>query len=111
MPWTSLAFFLIDLAPTLEKSKEVIEILVQELQLWVSKAENYQDKELEVSNDNKHDLKTIDSSEKSYSEDESIVSDAESAYDFQFHDSRFEEKLINSNLSALNFILLLSHHL
>ena len=64
MPWKSLSLFLIDLAPTLEKSKEVIEILVQELELWVSKAENYQDKDFEASNDNKRDTKIIDNSEK-----------------------------------------------
>ena len=38
--WNTLAFFLIDLAPTLEKSKRVIETLVQELEKWVSKVEN-----------------------------------------------------------------------
>ena len=35
--WSTLAFFLIDLAPTLEKSKQVIETLVQELEKWVLK--------------------------------------------------------------------------
>ena len=38
--WNTLAFFLIDLAPTLEKSKRVIETLVQELEKWISKVEN-----------------------------------------------------------------------
>ena len=97
MSWKSLAFLLIDLAPTLEKSKEVIEVLVQELELWVSKAENYQNKDLEVLCDNKRNSKIIDNSEKSYPEDESIVSDAESAYDFQANDSEFENKLRNSD--------------
>ena len=50
--WKSLTFLLIDLAPTLEKSKEVIEILIQELELWVSKVEYSQGqfKPLEASN-------------------------------------------------------------
>ena len=39
LPWNTLACFLTDLAPTLDKSKEIIRILVQELELWVSKAE------------------------------------------------------------------------
>ena len=38
--WNALAFLLIDLAPTLEKSKRVIETLVQELEKWVSNVEN-----------------------------------------------------------------------
>ena len=38
--WNALAFLLIDLAPTLEKSKRVIETLVQELEKWVLKLEN-----------------------------------------------------------------------
>ena len=38
--WSTLTFFLIDLAPTLNKSKQVIETLVQELEKWVSKVEN-----------------------------------------------------------------------
>ena len=37
--WSTLAFFMIDLAPTLEKSKKVIEELVQELEKWVTKME------------------------------------------------------------------------
>ena len=39
LPWNTLACFLTDLAPTLDKSKEIIRILVQELEIWVSKAE------------------------------------------------------------------------
>ena len=97
MSWKSLAFLLIDLAPTLEKSKEVIETLVHELELWVSKVESYQNKAIEISTDIHLETKVVENSEKSELEDESIVSDAESAYDFQFHDSRFEEKLINSD--------------
>ena len=38
--WSTLIFFLHDLAPTLEKSKQVIETLVQELEKWVLKVEN-----------------------------------------------------------------------
>ena len=40
LSWNTLAYFLTDLAPTLDKSREVIKILVQELEKWVSKAEN-----------------------------------------------------------------------
>ena len=40
LPWNTLAYFLMDLAPDLDKSKEVIKILVQELEKWVQKVEN-----------------------------------------------------------------------
>ena len=39
IPWNSLTFFLNDLAPTLEKSKEVVEILVKELEKLALKLE------------------------------------------------------------------------
>ena len=39
LPWNTLVCFLTDLAPTLDKSKEIIRILVQELEKWVSKVE------------------------------------------------------------------------
>ena len=32
IPWNVLTYFLTDLAPTVDKSKEVIELLVQELE-------------------------------------------------------------------------------
>ena len=37
--WKSLAYFLTDLATTLNQSKQVIRVLVKELEKWVSKAE------------------------------------------------------------------------
>ena len=40
LPWNTLAYFLTDLAPTLDKSRQVIKILVQELEKWVTKVEN-----------------------------------------------------------------------
>ena len=40
MAWSTLSFLLTDLAGTPEKSKQVIKILVKELQHWVSKVEN-----------------------------------------------------------------------
>ena len=40
LPWHTLATFLTDLAPTLEKCKQIIKILVYELEKWVTKAEN-----------------------------------------------------------------------
>ena len=95
--WKSLTFLLIDLAPSLEKLKEVIEILVQELELWVSKVEKSQNQALKVMNDDIHVKRIVENSDKSNSEDESIVSEAESAYDFQSNDSKFEEKLSNSD--------------
>ena len=39
LPWNTLAYFLTDLAPTLDKSRQVIKILVQELEKWVTKVE------------------------------------------------------------------------
>ena len=38
--WNSLAISLTDLAPTLDQSRQVIKILVHELEKWVTKAEN-----------------------------------------------------------------------
>ena len=38
--WNALAMFLTDLAPTLDQSREVIKMLVQELEKWVTKVEN-----------------------------------------------------------------------
>ena len=38
--WKTLAFFLTDLTTTPDKSKEVIKILVEELEKWVTKARN-----------------------------------------------------------------------
>ena len=40
LPWESLACFLTELAPTLDKSRKIIKILVQELEKWVTKVEN-----------------------------------------------------------------------
>ena len=40
LSWKTLAFFLTDLTTSPEKSKEVIKILVEELEKWVTKARN-----------------------------------------------------------------------
>ena len=40
MPWSSLAHLLTDLAATPVKSKQVISLLIQELEKWISKVEN-----------------------------------------------------------------------
>ena len=39
MPWSTLTFFLNDLTPTLERSREVVEILVKELEMLAIKLE------------------------------------------------------------------------
>ena len=38
LPWKALTIFLIELTTTLDKSKEVIKILVEELDGWVKKS-------------------------------------------------------------------------
>ena len=38
--WKSLAYFLTDLSTTMDKSKQVIRVLVQELEIWVLKVES-----------------------------------------------------------------------
>ena len=38
--WKTLAFFLTDLTTTPDKSREVIKILIEELEKWVAKARN-----------------------------------------------------------------------
>ena len=40
MPWNTLTHLLTDLAATPVKSKQVIKLLLQELEKWVSKLEN-----------------------------------------------------------------------
>ena len=40
LSWKSLAYFLTDLSTTLDKSHQVIRILVQELEIWVLKVES-----------------------------------------------------------------------
>ena len=64
MPWNSLAFFLIHLAPTLEKSHKVIEVLVKELELWVVKVESDQIKASEVSAINSLDVDYVEQLDK-----------------------------------------------
>ena len=46
--WNALAYFLTDLAPTLDQSKEIIKTLVQELEIWVSKVTNKSDSDIEI---------------------------------------------------------------
>ena len=48
--WKALAIFLTDLVTTLDKSKEVIRILVQELEKWVSKVDENEIEIIEVPN-------------------------------------------------------------
>ena len=40
IPWNTLGFMLTDLTTTLERSKQVIRVLVQKLEKWVAKIEN-----------------------------------------------------------------------
>ena len=47
--WKTLAFFLTDLTTTLDQSREVIRLLVQELEVWVAKAGS-ENKDLTVEN-------------------------------------------------------------
>ena len=101
IPWKSLAFILIHLAPSLEKSNQVIEILVQELELWVSKVESI---EMNVINDQKehqNDFESTKNSEKTESEVESISSDTERSEDIEndveFVNEKNEELEYESN--------------
>ena len=59
LPWNTLAYFLIDLAPTLDKSRQVIKILVQELEKWVTKVEN-ETKEDDLTESNFQDYNSQD---------------------------------------------------
>ena len=84
IPWKSLASLLIHLAPTPEKSKQVIEILVHELELWVAKVDSHQIKttKIQANNDQNQDDNNKLSDEFDY-EGESIVSDAERITDHE----------------------------
>ena len=100
LPWDSLVFVLKDLTTTLEKSNEVIEVLVQELQKLQIDLQNSSN---QTENSAKQiETKTIVNSGKSNSEDESIVSQAERSYDLQATDSEYEEK-VNSFEEYTNF--------
>ena len=91
IPWENLASLLIHLAPTPEKSNKVIEMLVQELELWVSKVEIIQIKHAEVPNENLNNFDNDDNSEKANSEDESFLSDPESTNDPEIIHQELEE--------------------
>ena len=77
LSWNTLVHFLTDLAPTLDKSRQVIRILVQELEKWVTKVENEIEEEIIAPNDidatkePKNSENSLASSEMSDSEDES----------------------------------------
>ena len=88
MPWKSLVFILIHFAPTLEKSQQVIEILVKELELWVAKVEKEQ---IKISTINEPDHNSIKELEKNDSEDESIVSDSQITNDFDIIENEVVE--------------------
>ena len=79
IPWKSLASLLIHLAPTPKKSKQVIEILVQELELWVAKVESDQINAFEKPTKNEVDC--VKHLEKTDSEDESFSTDTEISND------------------------------
>ena len=61
IPWKSLAFLLLNLATTHEKSKQVIEILVKELEFWVSKVETNQIKNEDIPMEDQNDVQTNNS--------------------------------------------------
>ena len=63
IPWKSLAFLLVNLAQTPEKSKHVIELLVQELELWVSKVETNQIKVDDIPREDQNDVQSNNLSE------------------------------------------------
>ena len=99
LPWNTLSYFLTDLAPTLDQTREVIKMLVVELEKWVSKSEN------KAKNDNslpqiqaeetfeKHnDQQSLAGSEMSDSEGESIdVSNTPERNEQNINNSTVEE--------------------
>ena len=94
LAWNTLAYFLTDLAPTLDKSRQIIRILVQELEKWVLKVDTKEDsivmenvteklnKELALHFQDE-DQNSLASSEMSDSEDESIKDTIEVTNDDQ----------------------------
>ena len=48
MAWSTLAHLLTDLAASPEKSKQVIKMLLQELEIWISRVENESNKDIDV---------------------------------------------------------------
>ena len=73
--WNALAYFLTDLAPTIDKSRQVIMILVRELEKWVKKWEN-------ASKDEENILASLDISDSESNEDV-IEANADGKSDYQ----------------------------
>ena len=84
LSWNVLTYFLTDLAPTLDKSKEVIELLVQELEKWVLKVEKHSTSQIQAPSENdskesyhefQDDLEHQSDLEMPFSDDEKIDED------------------------------------
>ena len=77
--------------------------------MWVTKVESCSNQSLKDSYAYRPNADKVDNSETFKSEDETIVSDAESAYDLQANNSEYEDKLTNfekwSNISSEKFVL------
>ena len=85
LPWNTLSYFLTDLASTLDQSREIIKMLVVELEKWVSKIENEAKNDISlpqiqadqafekyIDEHDQDDRQSLASSELPDSEDESI---------------------------------------
>ena len=102
--WKSLAFFLTNLITSLDKSKEVIRILVQELETWVTKVENDIEASENSSSVVKQDVEDQDAFAEDFDEYESNelpdLSSVDQAYDEMSEESledAFSENILETN--------------
>ena len=101
--WKSLAFFLTNLISSLDKSKEVIRILVQELETWVTKVENDIEASENSSSVVKQDVEDQDAYAEDFDEYESNelpdLSTVDQAYD-EMSEEGFEDAFSENTLET-----------
>ena len=96
MPWKTLTFFLNDLTPTLEKSREVVEILVKELEKLALKLEKL-NAEKETFEDPQVDSETIN--QKNSLSSGHDYSDSESTDKYSEKEEESDEQLFQESLN------------
>ena len=87
--WNVLTYFLTDLAPTIDKSRQVIMILVKELEKWVRKWEN-------ASKDEENSLASLEISGSDYGNNEDVIEaniDGQSDYKDDFEEDNEDLQL------------------
>ena len=92
LPWKTLVVFLTDLTTTPKKSKEVIKILVEELEKWVTKARN---RNKVVVDENDKDFETV---KENIMDSEGSVNEVNGDPDFIQENKTANEEIIESEI-------------